>query len=405
MESKLSSNIWKITLSNIFYRFGLIGAIYILFFRFLGYNYLHIGLYEGITSITIVISDLFTGVIADRNGRKFSLILSNVSFLIMAVLLGISNWIYSGYWSILIISGVLNGLEFSFRSGAESALLYDTMIQLQREKDYLQVSGRINAFSIISNVIGMVVGGFLFEIIPSLPYWIWSGCILVSSFILFTVRDPIIQNSEKKSSFWQDVRFGVKYIFQSKALLWLVLFFLYSDVFAESYWDIFSQDHLKHLGATASEIGIIFAVIGVVCAIVSYFMDKIEKRVGQKWMLYLIIGIQVILLLSIAWVTQWYILAVILIFFNVNRNFTWILSDTYRNKLIPSEHRASILSAASFLNNGLFGGGAIIFFVGWLIDRIETSILFTIIAILVLIINGSLLLVWNNRIQNAQRLV
>jgi MFS family permease len=394
MESKLRSNIWKIAISDVFYRFGVIGSIYILYFRYLGYTSFHIGLFEGITSITIVASDLFTGVIADRIGRKNSVLFSNIAFFILAILLGVSEWISDGFIVILIICGILNGLEFSFRSGARAALLYDTLIQMNREINYLKLSGRINAFGIISNVIGMAFGGFLFEILPSLPYWVWSGFILVSSIILITVQEPYIKNSKNKMSFWKEVKFGVKFIFQSRTLLWLVLFFLFADVFAESYWDIFSQDHLELLGATARNVGIIFAVISSVSAIVSYFIEKIEKTIGQKWMLYGIIGIQVMLFIAIAWVTQWYFLAILLLFFYINRNITWLLSDAYRNKLIPSEHRAAVLSAASFLNNGLFGGGLIILGVGWLIEKLgDVSILFTVLAVFILIINGSLLIV------------
>ena len=393
MVSKLQSNIWKITVSDILYRFGVIGAIYILYFNYLGYNFQYIGLYEGITSLTIVASDLFTGVIADRLGRKNSVLLSNFAFFIMAILLGVTSWISSGLLVILIVCGILNGLEFSFRSGARQALLYDTLIQLNQERDYLKISGRINAFGIISTVVGMGVGGALFELMPSLPYWIWSGFILVSSIVLFTVQEPSFEKSENKSSFWEDVKNGVKFIFQSKTLLWLIVFFLFADVFAESYWDIYSQAHLESLGAPVFYVGITFAVISGVCAIASYFIDKIEKIIGEKWMLYGIIGIQVAMFISIAWVRTWIGLGGILIIFNINRNFTWLLSDTYRNKLIPSEHRASILSAASFLNNGIFGGGIIIWLMGWLIDRVEISILFTIIALCVILINGSLLLV------------
>ena len=139
MDSKLQSNIWKITISDVFYRFGIIGSIYILYFTdYLGFGKFHIGLFEGITSLTIVASDLFTGVVADRIGRKNSVLLSNLAFFIMAILLGVAGWISSGLLVILIVSGILNGLEFSFRSGARSALLYDTLIQLNQEKDYLK---------------------------------------------------------------------------------------------------------------------------------------------------------------------------------------------------------------------------------------------------------------------------
>ena len=389
MELKLRANIWKITLSDIFYGFGVTASIRILFFNDLGYSADYLAFFEVITSIMIVLSDLFTGVIADRIGRKNSVLISNMAFLIMAIILGSSMWFSGGFWIILIICGSLNGLEFSFRSGAKSALVYDTLIQLHQEKDYLKITGRMNAFSIASNVVGMVLGGFLFDNVSFLPYWIWVGCIIISSIILITVQEPFKQRT-RKESFWNDMKFGVKYIFNSKALLWLILFFLYIDVFAESYWDTFSQTHMKLL--IDSHVGVIFGVIGGCCAIASYFIYKIEQAVGQKWMLYGIVIVQAILFLGIGWASNWYVLAILVLLLDINRNFSWLLSDSYRNKLIPSEHRAAILSAASFLNNGLFGGGIIILGIGWLIENVNFGILFTVLAVIILAVNGSLLI-------------
>jgi len=393
MNHEIKSNIWKIAVSDALYRFGLIGSLYIIYFNYLGYNSMYIGIYEAITSLVIVGSDLFTGVIADRIGRKYSVLLSNASFLIMAILLASKSLFSGGFFIVLIFCGILNGLEFSFRSGARSALLYDTLIQLQREEEYLKVSGRINAYSTISNVIGMLVGTFLYAAYPNLPYWVWAFFILLASVILFTVHEPM-QQKKTTISFWNNVKLGVKYIFQSKNLLWLVVFVLFVDVFAEGYWDTFSQTHLSNMiGALYASL--IFACIGGLSAFVSYFIDKIEKTIGKKWIFYLIVGVQTILFIGLALTSQWYVRTIILAFFSINRNITWLLTDSYENQLIPSEHRAAILSASSFLRNGLFGGAIILILIGGLIQMFEmnVSVIFFIIAGLILIINGSLLIV------------
>lgn len=393
MNSKIKNNIWKITISNVLYRFGLIGSLYIIYFNFLGYNSIYIGIFEAITSLTIVASDLFTGVIADRIGRKYSVLLSNASFFLMAILLASKSLFSGGFYTILIVCGILDGLEFSFRSGAKSALLYDTLIQIRREEEYLKVSGRINAYSTISNVIGMLVGSLLFVVYPNLPYWVWAFFILLASVILITVQEPM-QHKKTTISFWSNVKLGVKYIFQSKNLLWLVVFALFVDIFAEGYWDTYSQTQLSNTIADPYT-SIIFACIGGLSALVSYFIDKIEKLIGKRKILYLFVGIQAMLFLGLGLASQWYMLTIILVFFAINRDMTWLVTDSYQNKMIPSEHRAAILSASSFLRNGLFGGGVILFLVGLFFEIAGSnrSLLFFIIAGLVILINGSLLIV------------
>ncbi len=257
----MKSNIWKIAVSDVFYRFGFIGSLYIIYFNYLGYDSLYIGIYEAI------------------------------------------------------------------------ALL-----------------------------------------------------------ILITVQEPMRHNKEI-ISFWYNMQLGVKYIFRLKSLLWLVVFALFVDVFAEGYWDTFSQTHLQNFVGEFYAM-LIFACIGGVSAVASYFIDKIEKSIGKKWILYIVVGGQAILFMGLALAAHWYVLTIILVFFNINRNITWLLTDNYQNKLIPSEHRASILSVSSFLRNGLFGGAIILILLGWAFNQFEmdVSVLFFIIAGLVLLINGSLLI-------------
>ena len=119
----VESNIWKIAVSDILFGFGLINAIYILFFQYLGFQFNEIGLFEAVTSVVIITTELPTGVLADFAGRKWTVFSANVFMLLFALLLGFS----SGSLFVIILAGIFSGLEFSLRSGARTALLYDTL--------------------------------------------------------------------------------------------------------------------------------------------------------------------------------------------------------------------------------------------------------------------------------------
>jgi len=392
--NNLQKNILIIALSDFFYNFGLIWAIYILYFRYLNYGFQEIGLFEAICSITIVLTELATGALADIIGRRNTVILGNISMLILALVLGLG----SGGTLILIIAGVFDGLDFSFRSGARTALLYDTMIDLNRADEFLKVSGRIQAFTLISKMIGMIIGSFLFLINPRIPYWIWSAFLLLSIIILALVKEPRKSpNPLRISELWQNMKSGVKFIFKNTRLLWLTAFFLLADVFAESYWDIFSQEHLINLGLSTEWIGIIFALLTGFSSIASYYIAEIEKHLGEKVMLILIIGIQCTLFLVMIFVKDWFWLVIILFFLTINRNFSWLLEENYRNKLIPSSKRAGVLSAASFLKNGLFGGWLIIWIYGLLIDTVGIGYVLSLSAIIIFIFGFSFILLRKQR--------
>jgi len=275
----------------------LIGAIYILYFQFLGFSFNEIGLFEAVTSVAIIITDLPSGVLADSFSRKWTVFIANVFWLLMVLLLGFS----SGGIGLIILAGLLNGLEFSFKSGAETALLYDTLKELNREEEYLKISGRINAISLLSTLAGLVLGAYLFSVDPRLPYWIFAVFIGLSLIFIISVKEPI--KPQRNSSFKahvEDMGNSVRFIFNNKLLLWFTLFFLIADVFTESYWDVYSQAHLKASGLDPAALGVVFACLVLINAVFSYFIDDIEKRLGEKRSLYSIILVQGILFFLIA---------------------------------------------------------------------------------------------------------
>ncbi len=384
----LESNIWKIALSDILFSFGLINAIYILFFRFLGFTFNDIGLYEAITSLAIITTELPTGVLADSIGRKWTISVANAFMLCFALLLGFSE----GGFLVIVFAGLFSGLEFSFKSGAKTALLYDTLKELNREDEFLKISGRINAFSTVSRIIGMILGAFLFAVNPRLPYWLWALFIGMSVVTMVTVYEP--KKLKKKYSLknhFVDMKKNVLFIFCSKKLLWISFFFLVADVFAESYWDVFSQAHLKLTGLNPSVFGIVFAVFAGVNALGSYFVDDIENLLGEKGSLYIIILVQVFLFGFMAFCGNWVVLVFLLIILTTTREFSWLLREYYSNQYIPSERRAGILSAISFLYNGLFGGALIIWLFGYSIDVLGGSKTLIISSLCVLVVGIGLL--------------
>ncbi|MFW9995227.1 MAG: MFS transporter [Candidatus Odinarchaeota archaeon] len=358
-------NTWKIAIARILFKFWLIGAIYILYFQFLGFNFNEIGLFEAVTSVAIIITDVPSGVLADSIGRKWTVFIANVFMLLMVLLLGSS----AGGLTIILLAGLLNGLEFSFKSGAESALLYDTLKELGREGDYLKISGKINAFSQLSSLAGLILGAYLYTVNPRLPYWILSGFIGVSLIFIATIQEPIkLEKSGSLKEHARDMVNSVQFIFRNRLLLWLTAFFLVADVFAESYWDVYSQAHLTATGLNPAVLGAIFAFLALVNAVFSYFVADIEKKLGEKRSYYSIILVQGVLFFLLACFDLWVALVLLLAILVMNREYSGLLEETYSNRQIPSATRASVLSAMSFLRNGLFGGAVIIWLFGLSLD-------------------------------------
>ncbi|MFW9914126.1 MAG: MFS transporter [Candidatus Thorarchaeota archaeon] len=383
LRNKLEANLWKITISDVFFQTWFISAIYILFFQFLGFNFSAIGLFEAITSLAIILTDLPTGALGDNIGRKWMVFIANVFMLLLVLLVGFST----GGMLIIVLAGLLNGLEFSFKSGSKTALLYDTLKQLNREDEFLRISGRINAAGTIAKLIGLITGAYLFSLNPRFPYWLWAVFIIVSLFFLALIQEPLHANERVSlENTLQDMRSSLRYIFENKFVLWLVIFKLIADVFAESYWDVFSQAHLKELGADPAIFGVIFAVLAGVTAIASYYVDSLEKKLGPNKSWYAMILVQSGLFFLMAAAQSWLLLVFFWLLFTTSREFGLLVNEYYMNQNIPSANRASILSAGSFLRNGLFGGGLIIWLFGVSVDNMggEGTLFLAGVAVLVI---------------------
>ncbi len=265
--NSLESNIWKIAASNAFRSLSLNGAIYILFFNYLGFNFNDIGLIEAITSLAILIVELPSGIFADRVGRKWAVITSRIFWLIYLLVQSCCD----GSYLVLVVIGLTSGLEYGFQSGASSALLYDTMRKLGREDDFTRVNGRMKAYITILGIGAMIIGAYLFSINPRLPYRILSVSTIISILLMLSVEETV--NPADKIDFWHQIdemKNSVRHVFRNKSLLWLSVFFFVPAVLDESYWDVYSQAHLTQVGLDPVFIGGVFAVFSIVKAMTSY---------------------------------------------------------------------------------------------------------------------------------------
>jgi predicted MFS family arabinose efflux permease len=95
-----------------------------------------------------------TGVVADKYGRKLSLgisaVLSSMVWLVFAV---------SGSFLMLALAQFAGAFAATFQSGADEALLFETMQKLGREHEYAKISARAGALATAAAMLsGLAVG-------------------------------------------------------------------------------------------------------------------------------------------------------------------------------------------------------------------------------------------------------
>ena len=121
-------------------------------------------IFEAVFSAVVIATELPTGMIADRFGRRVSLLIGTTSVVFAFLAFGTS----SSLWVLLSAYAFFAAAETSF-SGADSAMLYDSLKVVGRERDFTKYYGRLNA---------LVMGGIgAFTIVGSLlvnwfPLWV-----------------------------------------------------------------------------------------------------------------------------------------------------------------------------------------------------------------------------------------
>ena len=130
--------------------------VVVLFFQDNGLDLEEIYWLQGLFAVAIVVLEVPTGMVADRLGKRTSLLLAEVTLLLAALVYGFSH----GFWS-FFVAEVIFAVGVALFSGADSALLYDTLRGLDRQDEYRAYEGRAKAWQLISFALSNVVGGFV----------------------------------------------------------------------------------------------------------------------------------------------------------------------------------------------------------------------------------------------------
>ena len=152
---KIENNIKYLHWYSFLENFILFYPVKILFFAEVCGNLVEAMSLFAIQNISITLLEIPTGCLSDKWGRKW-VCRAGAAVMLFSFIL----YAFAGSYLVLAIASVLNGLSWALASGNNRALLYDSMAQIGRKKDYHQeVSKNISLEQLslaISSLIGMV---------------------------------------------------------------------------------------------------------------------------------------------------------------------------------------------------------------------------------------------------------
>lgn len=135
------NNITKISLISFFSALYFYLPITTIYYQQKGLNFVQINSLWGIITGTIFLMEIPTGVLADKLGRKTSIIIG-----LLIQVLGEIFFLNAKTYLHFVLISALAGLGFAFMSGCTQALVFDSLKEKGKEGEMKQAQGNISAF-------------------------------------------------------------------------------------------------------------------------------------------------------------------------------------------------------------------------------------------------------------------
>ncbi|GLW93910.1 MFS transporter [Actinokineospora globicatena] len=136
--------------------FRLYGPIMVIYFAQVTGSYTAAASLLAVKTLSSAAFEVPTGLLSDRLGRRGTMIAGAV----VMVAAHVGYACASGY-GLLLAAVVLEGLATSLWSGNNESLLYDTLVDAGREKEFPRHSGRVNSMFQIALALAAPIGGVL----------------------------------------------------------------------------------------------------------------------------------------------------------------------------------------------------------------------------------------------------
>ena len=303
------------------------------------------------------------GVMVDRVDRRFILAGSNAirSAVIGAVALGIATDHITIYW--LIFSGFIIGVcEVATDTTAQSLIP-----QILDEEHYEKGNSRLQiSETVIQGFIGSPLSGFLYAIAIWLPFFINSIGYAVATLFALLIPIQYLQDvrtdspNETKSSYLEDIKFGIRYLYNQKVLRRLVLTTATIGVCYSAGTATMVLFIIKELELSPQYFGVVISIQGAGALLGAIVAPQASKKFGRSIIMTLGITSSSVVLLLQGFATNIYIFVALATFggFAISQ-WNILLMATYQ-RIIPNELYGRIHGTRRTLVWGMLPIGSLI---------------------------------------------
>ena len=257
-----------------------IAPVLTLFYLGRGLEPLHILWLQLFWSGAVLIGEVPGGLVADRFGAK-------ISFLI-GVIIKIGSLVVLIYaydpWMFFLFSA-LNGFSVTFFSGADEALVYESLKEDNEQNRMDRAMGKIQSAGFVSMILAVLFGAYFASDLKDeqFVFLIAFGLLfhVVELVLIFFLRSPSHYGDYRENPFTQ-VAAGIKAIRKAPTLLLLFINFTLVFIPADSVYEAFNQPVFTEAGLPVVMIGVLYALAALGGFFISQSVEWFTEPVQQS---------------------------------------------------------------------------------------------------------------------------
>lgn len=307
-------------------------------------NGAELGIIDAVTFGASVLFEVPSGAIADLFGKRKTIILGHIA---KAIGIGFMTFgdnkyiIFLGMFLMLSIGG-------SLTSGAGEALVYDTLVEKQKESYYDKVISNIFLIKIFATVGSTAIGSLLYLYNDRLPWIIWFIGSIIAVILTIKLYEPNVETikfSIKNYLLQQST--GFKQVFHSKIRIFLPALIALGGIFYAFEWGLVWPSVAYTIGFDAVMHGYEYAVITLISSIFVFKFTNIKSKLGNTKGLYLLLIVMGLAFLGLGFKPSLYFGGFLLLLIGITGNLASPWTSSIVNRHIKSQYRATALSVVA----------------------------------------------------------
>lgn len=336
--AEIKSNLWKIYSYKFLSEFWLVVPVLIPYYKSNNLNSTQIFVIQAAYALSILILEIPSGYLADIIGRKKTLTLGAVFLPV-----GICIYAFTETFYNFVLAEFVIAVANSMRSGCDSAIIYDTLIQMNKESEYKKFEGKSLFFTRIGTSGSSILGGLLALLTLRMPFYVNIATSMMMLPLALLLIEPKRKKLETTSPFKDILRICRFSYAHGRLRFYIIYGALILSTGVTGVWSYFL--YYESLGISVGNFGILFAVFQLSSAFGSRKSHALEKLFGEKYSLYLLLLIAPVFVL-LGTVKSIFLIPLILL-----NGFIWgfsapLFMDSI-NRTIKSDVRATVLSVAN----------------------------------------------------------